>query len=197
MDGFQIRKERKKESIMQAALELFSTYGTKKVSVAEIAAKAQASQVSIYNHFGSKENLVKEVLLRFLENSYKEVENLMRSPLSFPQKIEHFFIKKMELEQQGQGLINYTLLNEPQILKFLEEYAQNRAIPMFIELFEQGKEEGFVDRDIPNESLIFYINMSREVSNQPHFFSEKNRPVRLGLLKLFLYGLMGKPPKQQ
>jgi len=62
MDGFDRRKEHKKESIVRAALELFQTYGFKKASINEIAHKAGVSQVTIYNHFGSKEGLVREVV---------------------------------------------------------------------------------------------------------------------------------------
>ena len=53
MDGFNRRKEQKKESIRRAALELFKVYGFKKVSINDIASKAGVSQVTIYNHFGS------------------------------------------------------------------------------------------------------------------------------------------------
>ena len=51
MDGFERRKEQKKESIRRAALELFQNYGFKKVSVNDIAERAGVSQVTIYNGF--------------------------------------------------------------------------------------------------------------------------------------------------
>ncbi|MBM4448805.1 MAG: TetR family transcriptional regulator, partial [Chloroflexi bacterium] len=40
MNGFERRKEQKKDSIRQAALELFQAYGFKKVSINDIAQKA-------------------------------------------------------------------------------------------------------------------------------------------------------------
>ena len=70
MDGFTRRKERVKESIMNAALELFHAYGFKKVSINEIAAKANVSPVSIYNHFGSKQDLIKDVLIKVIDGIY-------------------------------------------------------------------------------------------------------------------------------
>lgn len=50
------------QSILQTAIELFSVWGIKAVSIAEIAQKANVSQVSIYNFFGSKDNLAKQVI---------------------------------------------------------------------------------------------------------------------------------------
>lgn len=68
MNGFERRKEQNRESIMQAALELFKAYGFGKVTVNDIAYEANVSQVTIYNHFGSKEKLVREVIINLLKN---------------------------------------------------------------------------------------------------------------------------------
>src|SRR5271157_6627411 len=58
MDGFERRKEQSKEDIRRAAEELFSKFGADKVSVNDIAHKAGVSQATIYNNFGSKDELV-------------------------------------------------------------------------------------------------------------------------------------------
>ena len=73
MDGFQRRREQKKESIRQAALELFNVHGIKKVSVNDIARRAGVSPVTIYNYYGSKQGLVHDVatwVLTRLEEEY-------------------------------------------------------------------------------------------------------------------------------
>ena len=58
MDGFQRRREQKKESIRRAALDLFGVHGIKKVSVNDVARRAGVSPVTIYNYYGSKQGLV-------------------------------------------------------------------------------------------------------------------------------------------
>ena len=62
MNGFERRKEKKKESIRRAAMELFGAYGFGKVSINDIARKAGVSHVTIYNHFNSKEELISDVV---------------------------------------------------------------------------------------------------------------------------------------
>ena len=55
MDGFERRRQNKKNSILKASLKLFKQYGYNKVSVAEIAKEASVSQVSIYNYSHRKQ----------------------------------------------------------------------------------------------------------------------------------------------
>ena len=77
MDGYERRRQNKKNAILKAALELFSMYGYNKVSVAEIARKASVSQVSIYNYFNSKENLKQELLIKLMDDYYDETKNIL------------------------------------------------------------------------------------------------------------------------
>jgi AcrR family transcriptional regulator len=56
------RKAQKKEIIQRTALELFKLYGFKKVSVNDIAVRTVVSPVTVYNHRGSKHDLVREII---------------------------------------------------------------------------------------------------------------------------------------
>ena len=62
LNGYERRTKAKKESIVNAARKLFTTRGITDVSIKEIAAKANVSQVTIYNIFGSKNALQKKCL---------------------------------------------------------------------------------------------------------------------------------------
>lgn len=77
MNGFERRTMLKKKNICKAAFELFSTFGVQKTNIAQIAKKANVSQVTIYNYFGSKENLLKESIKDFLEEKLKQYERLL------------------------------------------------------------------------------------------------------------------------
>ena len=64
LDGF-AKREREKESIRLAA-QHYLWIGFRAVSIAEIAALAGVSQVSIYNYFGSKEKLAIYVIDQYM-----------------------------------------------------------------------------------------------------------------------------------
>ena len=55
MNQYQKTTEKKKQAIIQAALQLFKEKGFKETSIKSI---AEVAAVSIYNYFGGKDNLV-------------------------------------------------------------------------------------------------------------------------------------------
>ena len=58
---------KKRDSILDAAIEAFRELGYENASMDYIAELAQASKRTVYNHFPAKDQLFKEVLSRFFE----------------------------------------------------------------------------------------------------------------------------------
>lgn len=54
----------KKEDILNAAERLFYEHGFRGVGVKQIISEANVANMTLYNHFSSKEHLVEEVLKR-------------------------------------------------------------------------------------------------------------------------------------
>src|SRR5690606_40823795 len=68
-------------------LSLFQEYGVQKVTIAEIAKKAHVSQVTIYNYFESKDNLVYHVFKYYVDNIWEEQKEMLESDI--PRSEEH------------------------------------------------------------------------------------------------------------
>ena len=62
MNAYERRMKRNKERILQATLELFQVHGIKKTTTNDIAREAGVSPATVYNHFGSKEDLVRAAI---------------------------------------------------------------------------------------------------------------------------------------
>lgn len=60
----QVKKEDKRNRILDVAIELFSTKGFENVSVSEIAKKAGVGKGTVYVYFPSKVDILKEAFLR-------------------------------------------------------------------------------------------------------------------------------------
>ncbi len=194
MNGFDRRKERKKESIRRAAFELFCTFGVRKTSIAEIAKNANVSQVTIYNYFGSKEGLLREALAWYMEEKLEEYEKLLEEGLPFPKIIEKIVFDKTETaKMMNQEFVQTILLKNPAIQDIIEKFFQKKALPMMIKLIEKGRSEGYVNENISMEAFLFYIKIFKEATNRPELSSERLRPAQRDLASLFFYGLMGKP----
>lgn len=195
MDGFERRKQQKMNNILEGTLELFMKTGIQKVSIAEIAAIANVSQVTIYNYFGSKTKLTKAVIRFYVEKVWDETEELLNSKLTFPEKIQQLIFSEKQMasemsEQFYQDFMEiYTAGNT-----YIEEFYVTKSLPRILELIDTGKKEGYVDSSISNESILIYIQIFQEQMQRKDVYS-KLLPLTEDIAKLFFYGIFGSPKK--
>lgn len=189
MDGFRQRRETKKKDILQAAIELFSIKGLKDTSIADIAKKAGVSQVSIYNFFESKDNLAKLAFIKYMDEKMIQSEQLLNSELPFLEKFKEMII---EANKTGQSLseefFQSSVWSDPTIQNYYQENYHSRGNRLFLNLIEQGKNEGYVDADISSDAILLYVGMFKNLLAQ----SNLNKKTRLDFSKLFFYGILGK-----
>ena len=190
MNGFQRRRELKIQSILQTAIELFSVRGIKAVSIAEIAKKANVSQVSIYNFFGSKDNLGKQAIFTLTTEKMKWFETLVNSNDPFREKFEKMLFKKTRDAGKYSEEFRQSLpLDDADVQNFITEYYQNKITPLLLKFIEQGKKEGCVNPDLSTEAILLYLDLFKPLLTQ----ADISETVRRNLKTLFFYGLLGKP----
>jgi len=140
MNGFEHRKEQKKESIRRAALELFQVYGFRKVSISDIASKAGVSPVTIYNHFGSKDELVHDIVKTVFLSYIEKYRGIIKGEKTFPEKLEIVVFEKTELASQYQGEWIQTVVSSyPKVQQFIETIWQKEFNQLMVDFFEEGK----------------------------------------------------------
>ena len=66
--------DRKREAIIQAAIAEFRDNGFQVTSMDRIAARAEVSKRTVYNHFPSKDELFAEILAQLWESSQDQLE---------------------------------------------------------------------------------------------------------------------------
>ena len=91
MNQYQKTTEKKKQAIIQAALQLFKEKGFKDTSIKSIAEVAEVSPVSIYNYFGGKDNLVALCVNDLFEEIAQQADNILNSDLDFKTKLNQAF----------------------------------------------------------------------------------------------------------
>ncbi len=177
------------KSILRVAFELFSSRGLKDVTIAEIASKAHVSQVSIYNFFQSKENLVRQALFAFMDEKMKESEQVLESATPFREKLEKLlFITEEARDQSNPAFLLSAIASDPLTRSLMEEYYHSRTEPFILRLVEQGKDQGTISRDLSGEAVRQYIQALQGILAQPGL----SRQARLDIDELFFYGLQGK-----
>ncbi|WP_121448717.1 MULTISPECIES: TetR/AcrR family transcriptional regulator [Bacillaceae] len=192
MDGFEKRREQKKRDILEAALALFMEYGIQKVSITEIAKKANVSQVTIYNYFESKDNLVRLVFKFYVDEIWDEQKHLLVNDLPFNEKIKKIIFEKgIAANQISERFFQDFMKDYASGQSYVEEVYQKEALPLFIKLFNEGREQGYIDSEISDEAILFYLKMFQEYL-QREDVAIMTLPIAEDLTKLFFYGIAGR-----
>lgn len=188
-----VESSKKKANIYRAALELFSKHGVKTVKINDIASKAQVSPVTIYNYYGSKTVLLRQVIFKYLEEQYDFYDQLLQKDIPFPEKIESIIFKKQETAKSlHPEFLRSVMSKDPEIRAFIEDFFQKKAIPMIMEIIQEGLDQGYIMPGISTRTIMYYINMFWETINKLDILTEENRCIQMELSTLFFYGLMGK-----
>lgn len=197
MDGFMKRTEQKRKNIILATLQLFQRFGVQKVTIAEIAKKSNVSQVTIYNYFSSKENLIQIVFQYYVDQMWEKQKRIIESNLPFEEKMTKLmFNKESEAEVISSNFFQDFMINYAGEESYVEKLYVQEVLPSLIKLFNDGRKQGVVDKSISDEAIIFYLEMFRKSMQQEG--AEKNiLPLADDLTKLFFYGITGKKKDEQ
>lgn len=192
MNGFESRRQKKKKDILSAAFALFRKDGIAAVKVTDIAEKANVSKVSIYNYFGSKEELARQIMFDYMDKKAVEFKSFMTSDMSFKEKLELMHTENMKslgelTTGDTEGLMSNELISSPQVQQFLNVYGETKIKPLFVEFIKQGKLEGDIDSELSTESIFMYIQAINGILSTPLTINQ-----RIDLGKLMFNGLKGK-----
>ncbi len=188
MDGFERRKEQSKEDIRRAAEELFSRFGADKVSINDIAHKAGVSQATIYNNFGSKDELVHD----YRESIVKGIAGRFREILVWKKS----FIEKFEglLQSWIDVADRYKLEMESAASKQSPDAIGQELEKSLREFIKEGKKQGNLCANLSEEAVAAYIKFYQQgIANNPVIREKMKRDGKYSqdLFSLFMYGIRG------
>ncbi len=192
MNKYEIRTQRKKEAIIQAALKLFRDKGYTNVSINELAAASGVSSVSIYNYFGSKEGLVKECARILMRETTQAVESLLSEGIGFKEKLLQAVTLCAEMPNK---LLEHDFspeaINDKVFLELFSESASDVRREILGAFIESGRQEGAIDASISTETVLEFLQAIAGMQTQWAMASEYQ--TKIGEVhKLMLYGLIGR-----
>ena len=150
------KKELKRESIIQAALKLFSSNGFHKTTIPDIAKSLGMSVGNLYNYFKSKDVLAKEIIKYTSEVLGQEIRAVNMLDISSKDKIKKIVELYFKMAQEKPEMIEY----------FLRVYLSHR------EVFNDGCEGMICVSGFVTEIMIFFDNgVERGELRDQDFFS--------------------------
>ena len=196
MRGIEHRKDKKRgntENIRRAARELFESYGLRRVTINEIARKAGVSPVTIYNYFGTKDKLMRDVVETTLTSIMDKLRKIVQADMAFPDKLEALILHNRDIARQYQGEMIQTLLQGHAGLGDILRSARKEGFELLADLLKQGKREGCLDPKLSKEAWQLYIEIiARGIFAVSGFLGGAIEPdLMRGMTSLVLCGLAG------
>lgn len=192
MNQYQKTTEKKKQAIVQAALRLFKDKGFKETSIKSIAEAAEVSPVSIYNYFGSKDNLVALCVNDLFEEIAQQAEDILNSNLDFKTKLDHAFALCQEkMSQQISDYFQDKTVRDPAFSSLLTKAITAKKRDIYRAYIHLGKAEGLIAEDLSTELILNVMDALNSVGNQLAHSDNLETDVKQ-IHQIFLYGILGK-----
>ena len=192
MNQYQKTTEKKKQAIIQAALQLFKEKGFKDTSIKSIAEVAEVSPVSIYNYFGGKDNLVALCVNDLFEEVTQQAEDILNSNLDFKTKLNQAFsLCQEKMSQQISEYFQDKLVKEPTFSTLLAKAITVKKRDIYRAYIELGKEEGAIAEDLSTELILNVMDALNSMGNQLTHSANLETEVEQ-IHSIFLYGIFGK-----
>ena len=191
MNQYQKTTEKKKQAIIQAALQLFKEKGFKETSIKSIAEVAEVSPVSIYNYFGSKDNLVALCVNDLFEEITQQAEDILKSNLAFNTKLDQALdLCQEKMSQQISDYFQDKTVRDPAFSSLLTKAITAKKRDIYRTYINLGKEEGLIARDLSTELILNVMDALNSVGNQLAHSDNLERDVKQ-IHQIFLYGILG------
>ncbi|WP_169084122.1 TetR/AcrR family transcriptional regulator [Paenibacillus sp. PL91] len=196
MNGFERRANQIKEKIKKTTLGMLQASDPKRIRIADISKLANVSQVTIYNYFGSKEALLREVIKDYLDKGTADFEAYMKAGHSLKEKIAYIiFLEKEAYRELPLGVIKELISEDHELTAYIEEQYKNKAIPLTIQMIKEGKESGEISEDVSIENVLVFIQLYMNQYETLLDMAQKSGDLDKfleGMVHMFFYGVCGK-----
>ena len=192
MNQYQKTTEKKQQAIIQAALRLFKDKGFKQTSIKSIAEAAEVSPVSIYNYFGSKDNLVALCVNDLFEEITQQAEDILKSNLDFNTKLDQALdLCQEKMSQQISDYFQDKMVKDSVFSTLLTKAITAKKGDIYRAYIHLGKAEGLIAEDLSTELILNVMDALNGMGNQLAHSDNLETGVEQ-IHQIFLYGILGK-----
>ncbi|TDF92937.1 TetR/AcrR family transcriptional regulator [Paenibacillus piri] len=188
LDGFTRRTKEKMKNIEEATISLLIK-APDDIKISDIANKANVSQVTIYNYYGSKEKLIEAAVLRLTREQIQWFEQLIEADMPFKEKLKQFLsFKKQTAGQYGIYKLAFQSSKADEFLT--DVYTQ--TLHLFMKFIQSGRQSGYIRESVKDETLLFYLRMiERSISHLEQDLAAISdyELISEGIIDLLFYGI--------
>jgi len=191
MNKYEIRTQKKKDAVIQAALELFKENGYTNVGINDIASKSGVSSVSIYNYFDSKNGLVMACTRKLMSKSTEEINQLLHENADFKEKLlRAVTLCENEPFKLVKEYFSPEALSDKTFMKLFWESTNEIRMDVLRVFIESGKQDESIDPSISTDTIMDFLGAVARVQSEWKTTTQLEKSSEL--YKLMLYGLIGR-----
>ncbi|MFS3930678.1 hypothetical protein CHN50_04515 [Priestia aryabhattai] len=192
MNGFERRKQKKQQDIQSATLKLFNQFGPSGMNIAKIAKEAKVSQVTIYNHFENKEQLIRETIKAYLKKQFELYEQLLLSNSKFETKLKNImFEKSKSFTTINPQFLQELILEDEPLQKWFQSFYTEQLLPLLIKFIKISQQKGEINPKLSVDTILFYIQALKTQIDQlsPNDIASFDKNKSLEILHIFFKGI--------
>ncbi len=155
-------RSKKHRRLVETAIDLFSRFGFRRVTIEEICRTAVVSKMTFYKYYKSKMDLLKSIWNGWIEEGYLKLDEIDSMPLPFREKLQRIIEYKMDmLAAISPAFMDEIIHADPEMKRFIE-HAQWESISRFMEYVGKAQERGDMRRMRP-EFFLAVLDWLRDV----------------------------------
>lgn len=183
-----------KNRIMDHAMVQFHQSGFAHVSVEEITSALGMSKKTFYKYFDSKEDLVRQIVLRITGDITVQIESIITADRPFVLKLNGLIsVLHARFTKFSTPLLRDLQIHAPAIWSYIQEFRRTKIIAVWGQLIAQGQQEGFIRPEInPRLLLLSIIGVVESVVN-PHTLAEESfstEQAMRGIIDMLFRGIL-------
>ena len=172
--------DERKGEILSAAKSLFFTRGYTKTTITDIIEDAEISKGLFYYYFGSKEDILDEIVEQLIAQDVAALTEIARDETAtIPQRLVSMFHKHRSLMADSSGHVAAQLraIQSPEIVIRTIRLTILRLTPLFTDIIDQGVQAGIFDLTDPEycvEVLLSAYTFDAVFGDSTHITGKAN-----------------------
>ena len=162
-----------KARILVIAREKFMQFGFSSVTTEEIASDLGISKKTLYAHFPSKEELLREAILGLLDEVELQLKGiLLDSEIDFSEKLSRALaLVRDRFSRVSKPFAHDMARNAPHLWREFEAYRQKKIFRQFAKLFSFGVSKDLIRDDINYDLIVLIFDKLVESVMNPEVVS--------------------------
>ncbi len=154
------KKRRKREAIIEAAIETFASKGFHNTKISDIAKFAGVADGTVYLYFSSKDDLLIHSFDELLTGKLEELKSLFQEDESYVSRLVKFFDYHVKLFTERPHIARFMSVELRQSTEFYQKYPEYKPVKRYLhflqDIIENAKQEGGL-RDVDTVGLSYLM----------------------------------------